>query len=45
MRFRSIISFAAILLTAALPGAAQAQDRAGSKDPALFTRMPGFVID
>jgi len=45
MRFRSIISFAAILLTATLPYAAQAQDRAGTKDPALLTRMPGFFID
>jgi OmpA-OmpF porin, OOP family len=34
----------ALAITVALPCAAQQQDRPGSKDPAIFTRMPGFVI-
>lgn len=39
-----MIFSAAILLVAALPAAAQPKDKAGSTDPAMFTRMPGFVI-
>jgi hypothetical protein len=36
---------AAMLLVAALPCAAQQKlDTPGSKDSALFTRMPGFYI-
>ena len=36
---------AAILLAVALPCAAQQKDTAGSKDPKLLTRMPGFYIE
>jgi outer membrane protein OmpA-like peptidoglycan-associated protein len=36
---------AAMLLAVALPCAAQQTDRAGSKDPKLLTRMPGFYIE
>lgn len=35
----------AILIVTALTSAGQTKDVAGSKDPALFTRMPGFTID
>jgi hypothetical protein len=45
MRLQSTVFFAAALLIAALPCAAQHPDRAGTKDPALFTRMPGFYIE
>jgi outer membrane protein OmpA-like peptidoglycan-associated protein len=44
VRLRNIILIAAITLVAALTGAAQPRDVAGSKDPALLTRMPNFYI-
>jgi OOP family OmpA-OmpF porin len=42
MRLRSLVLFSAILLTAGL--ATAGQDAEGSKDPALFTRMPHYTI-
>lgn len=44
MRLQDPIVVTATLLVAALTSAGQTKDLAGSKDPALFTRMPGFVI-
>ena len=44
MRLFRPIFLTAIPLMAALTCAGQTKDIAGSKDPALFTRMPGFVI-
>ena len=44
MRLQNPIVVTATLLVAALTSAGQTKDLAGSKDPALFTRMPGFVI-
>ena len=37
--------FSAFLFITALPCAAQQQDLPGSKDPAVFTRMPNFYIE
>lgn len=45
MRLQNPVIAAVILLVAALSSAGQTKDAAGSKDPALFTRMPGFRID
>ncbi|MGA2113422.1 MAG: OmpA family protein [Bryobacteraceae bacterium] len=44
MRLRNIIFPIAILLATAFTSFGQSQDVAGSKDPALFTRMPGYII-
>ncbi len=44
MRLQSIGFIAISLLMSALPSTAQPKDRERSKDPALFTRMPGFII-
>ena len=44
MRLRITIISTAALLMAALPGAAQPKDLPGSKDPAVLTRMPGYII-
>jgi len=44
MRLRNILFIAGSMLVAALTSFAQPKDAAGSKDPALFTRMPGFYI-
>ena len=44
MRLRSILLIAGSMLVAALTSFGQPKDVAGSKDPALFTRMPGFYI-
>lgn len=44
MGFRSAAFLNAILIISAFTAAAQPADRPGSKDPALFTRMPGYII-
>jgi len=44
MRLRNILFIAGSMLVAALTSFGQPKDAAGSKDPALFTRMPGFYI-
>jgi OOP family OmpA-OmpF porin len=44
MRLRNILLIAGSMLVAAFPSFGQPKDAAGSKDPALFTRMPGFYI-
>jgi outer membrane protein OmpA-like peptidoglycan-associated protein len=44
MTLKGAFLFSAFLLITALPCAAQQQDRPGSKDPAIFTRMPNYVI-
>jgi outer membrane protein OmpA-like peptidoglycan-associated protein len=44
MRLCNIILLTVITLAAALPAAAQPRDVAGSKAPALLTRMPNFYI-
>ena len=45
MTLKGAFLFSAFLLITALPCAAQQQDRPGSKDPALLTRMPNFYIE
>jgi len=44
VRLRNIVFSTLILLVAALTSFGQPKDVAGSKDPGLFTRMPGFII-
>ena len=44
MRLRNILFIAGSMLVAAFTSFGQPKDVAGSKDPALFTRMPGFYI-
>ena len=45
MRLRNTILVTGSLLVAAITSFGQPKDAAGSKDPALFTRMPGFRIE
>ncbi len=47
MSFRTIILFSALVLAAGVAAAQKAplKDLPGFKDPALFTRMPGYFLD
>ena len=42
---RKILIGLVLILTASAAIAADPNDRTGSKEPPLFTRMPGFHID
>ena len=44
MRLQKTLFIAGSLLVAAITCFGQPKDAAGSKDPKLFTRMPGFII-